>query len=307
MIMYLFVVLLVVCVVDESPVSCETDLVSPEDEDESRNVKNVQKRSVVRNDDIVFCKNNCVLYDPDHPALIDDPGRNFYDTFSVLSASYVIEVVGGTYDLSGLRVMLSDTHLGRYLSGMSAGLRLSDRHRGTLVLTGPDIMQRITFDLHTKFEIRADPTATEEFVVVIPDVVPNVLFLHGYRLEHDGRRADGVVAVDAWNLPMSLEVLVGRLEDGRCWMKPLDRGKFKDYMIGVRVRGNDRNVIGVVFTAVQTYLEAKFPFGIYMQEVNEFAFRFLEESLLQTKSVIKESKLYMELCKTISRDPQKPK
>lgn len=297
--MYVVVLLLVVCVVAESRVSCEDDLVSPE---ESRNVKLLQKRSV-RIDDIVFCELDCVLHDPDHPPVIDDPGRNFYDTFSVISASYVIEVVGGSYDLSGLRVMVSDRFLGSNHTSTSARLQVPGRYRETLVLAESVVMQRTTFDLHTNIEVRVDSTTSEEFVVVIPDVVPHVVFLHGYELE----RVRGVVSVEACNLPMKLEVVVGRLEDGRCWMKPLDRSKFEDYIVGVRVRGDDRHAIGVVFTAVQTHLEAEFPFGVYMEEVNEFAFRFLEESLLQTKNVIRESKLYIELCTTISRDPQKPK
>lgn len=304
--MYVVVLLLVVCVVDESQVSCENDLVSPEDENESRNVNHVQKRSV-RNDDVVFCEIGCVLYDPDHPPVIDDPGRNFYDTFSVISAFYIIEVVGGSYDLSGLRVMVSDRFLGSNHTSTSARLQVSGRYRETLVLEEAEVIQRTTFDLHTNIEVRVDSTTPEEFVVVIPDVVPHVVFLHGYKLDHGEERVRGVVAVEACNLPMKLEVVVGRLEDGRCWMKPLDRRKFEDYIIGVRVRGSDRHVIGMVFTAVQTHVEAEFPFGVYMEEVSEFAFRFLEESLLQTKSVIRESKLYTELCKEIYRDPPKPK
>lgn len=305
--MYVVVLLLVVCIVDESLVSCEDDLVSPEEEvNESRNVKLLQKRSV-RIDDIVFCELDCVLYDPDHPPVIDDPGRNFYDTFSVISASYVIEVVGGSYDLSGLRVMVSDRFLGSNHTSTSARLQVPGRYRETLVLAEAVVMQRTTFDLHTSVEVRVESTTPEEFVVVIPDVAPHVVFLHGYELDRGQERVRGVVTVEACNLPMKLEVVVGRLEDGRCWMKPLDRSKFEDYIVGVRVRGDDRHAIGVVFTAVQTHLEAEFPFGVYMEEVNEFAFRFLEESLLQTKNVIRESKLYIELCTTISRDPQKPK
>lgn len=298
--MCLAVLLLVGCLFDILQVNCTSSLaVSEDDNNTLRNAKHLQKRSL-RQDRIVICDIGCLLYDSDHPPLIDDPGRNFYDTFSVISVIYVIEVVGDSHALSRhpLRVMWSDKVLG------SKHWKTSTMLEETLELEEGELIQRITFNLHTSIAISVESEDPEEFVVKIPHVVPHVVFLHNYKLDHEGEKLSGVVTIEACNLPMTLEVVVGRLEDGRCWMKPLVSRQFEDYMIAVGIRGNERRVIGIVSARIQTHLENAFPFGVYMDEINNFAFRFLEESLLQTRNVIKESTIYIGLCKTISRDPQ---
>lgn len=265
----------------------------------TKNHTHLQRLSKLHHLDIgEFCEVGCVLNDPKSRPRIEDPGRNLHNTFSVISTSYVVEVLGSHVGLSGhpFRVMLSEQTLSKNLKTVFELQRLT--------LNNGELIQRITFNLKTEFVITTHTKRRKVFTVRIPRVVPHVILMYDYTLTLEEGEASGVVSVGVSDYPLTVEVEVMRDGSGRCRMKYVDREIFKNYLISVKVRGNDRHVIGAVTKIIQDlFIEDGYPFETYLNEINEFALRFLKEAILQGNSMIKKNKELNDFCDTISHTP----
>lgn len=247
----------------------------------------------------MFCKAGCVLNDPKSRPRIDDPGRNIYDKFSVISTSYVVEVIGTDVGLAGhpLSVMASQRTLSKLLRTSIDLPRLS--------LTNGELIQRITFQLKTEFTATRHSGRSKAVIVRISKVVPHVILMYDYTLRLSGeKRVSGVVSVEVSDYPRQLQVELVRDDDGTCWLQPLDDTDFKNYQVSIKARGENRHAIGTVSTAVHGELiENGFPFEIYMKQMNEFAFTFLTEALLRDTKFIETNSIFNDFCDKISKQP----
>lgn len=292
--MFVFVVFIWFVFIDHSSVDCVNSFPY------QNHTRNKNYRIPTLNNQM-FCKAGCVLNDPKNRPRIDDPGRNIRDKFSVISTSYVVEVIGTDVDLVGqpLSVMASPRTLSELLRTSIELQRLS--------LSNGELIQRITFQLNTKFTATRHSRGSRAMTVSIYKVVPHVILMYDYALRVSGeQRVSGVVTVEVSDYPRELRVELVRDDDRTCWMKTLDETEFKNYQVSVKVRGENRHVIGAVSTAIHSELiENGFPFEIYMKQTNEFAFMFLTEALLQDTKFIKKNSIFNDFCDRISKQPDR--
>lgn len=223
-----------------------------------------------------------------HP-LLDDPGRFLGTEFDLLETTYVIEVVGehDGLDEATPRVMFGQESFPYHHFPLN--LETTD-----LVLTQEKTVQRISFNLGVHVIVCRND-AEGKTTLQLPMVVPHVIFYYHYKgraTPSSDRITEGRAMLEMYLPPMTLTATINEDCDGLTMKSDQLNGN----NVHIRIRPGNKQDSARVAANLQEVIDKKQLVEAYVNQVDKFFSKLLQEILQQRNNVIHRNEVLEEIC-----------